>query len=85
MPPSDPRENPSLKRALPADTVANGTRAADGNPAEVLFGDGSWRLVTIVARWDDRHGRPVVQLSWHAAGTGWSESYLYEAEKVREG
>lgn len=84
MPPSDPRYRPALERALPSDTIDNGTWKGEGIPASVLFGDGEWHEVTIVARWSDRHGREVVQLSWHAAGTGWSESYLADAERIRE-
>lgn len=69
---------------MPADTIPNGTWERVGIPADALFGDGSWGEVTIVARWADRHGRPVVQLSWYAAGTGWSETYLADPERIRE-
>lgn len=72
MPPRDPRECPALERSLPSDAIPDGTYRAEGIPADVLFGDGEWRQVTIVARWDDRHG------------TGWSEAYLYDAGKFRE-
>lgn len=84
MPPRDPRECPALEVALPVDDVPNGTWAADGSPCEVLFGDGSWRLVTVVARWEGRHGRGVVQLEWHAAGTTWGGVYVADPERIRE-
>ena len=84
MPPRDPRYCPALEVAAPADTIPNGTWHREGIPADVLFGDVSWGEVTIVARWKDRHDRPVVQLSWYAAGTGWSEAYLEDPERIRE-
>ena len=84
MPPRDSRECPALEVALPADDVDNGTWKALGEPREALFGDGSWREVTVVAWWADRHGRPVVQLQWHSAGTTWSGVYLVMPERIRE-
>jgi hypothetical protein len=85
MPPRDPRECPALEVALPADDVDNGTWQALGEPREVLFGDGSWRQVTVIAWWADRHGRPVVQLQWSAQLTMWTGEYLADAERIREG
>jgi hypothetical protein len=84
VPPRDPRECPALEEALPSDGIADGTWRADGSPCEVLFGDGSWRLVTVAARWEDRHGRPVVQIDWHAAGTTWGGEYVADPERIRE-
>jgi hypothetical protein len=84
MPSRDPRECPALEEALPVDDVPDGTWRADGSPLEVLFGDGSWRLVTVVARWEDRHGRTVVQIEWHAAGTTWGGEYVAAAGQLRE-
>jgi hypothetical protein len=91
MPPSDPRERPALEEALPSAGIRDGTWRAVGEPAEVLFGDPhhpggphDWRLVTVVARWQDRRGRPVVQLEWSAALTMWGGTYVASPERIRE-
>jgi hypothetical protein len=84
VPPRDPRECPALEEALPVDDIPDGTWRADGSPCEVLFGGGSWRLVTVAARWEDRRGRPVVQLEWSAALTMWSGAYVVVPERIRE-
>ncbi len=84
MPPSDPRDRPALEEALPSGGIRDGTWHADGSPAEALFGDQSWRLVTIVARWEDFRGRPVIQLEWSAALTMWGGAFVVVPERIRE-
>jgi hypothetical protein len=84
MPPRDSRECPALSEALPSGDAGNGSWHADGSPWLLLFGDGSWRLVTILARWLDRHGREVVQAEWRAAGTTWTGAYVADPGKIRE-
>jgi hypothetical protein len=87
MPPYDPRLCPDLERALPGDAVRSGDdgyRPA-GAVCEVMFGDGGWRDVTLVSWRRDRLGRWVAQLEWHAQGGTWTESYLYDPQRVREG
>ena len=84
MPPSDSRRRPALERALPADTIPDGTFRLEGIPCDVMFGDGEWHHARVLARWADRRGREVVQLEWHAGGLTWGGEYLAEARKVRE-
>jgi hypothetical protein len=84
MPPRDPRLRPALERALPGDSgIFDGYRD-DNSPWRFLFGDGEWHPVSVRAWWTDRHGRTVVQVEWHAAGSTWEESYLFDEEKARE-
>jgi hypothetical protein len=84
MPPRDPRERPALTEALPVDDVGNGTWRELGEPREVQFGDGSWRHVTALAWWLNRHGQPVVQLLWSSGGTMGGQAYLADPELIRE-
>lgn len=88
MPPHDPRLCPDLVRALPGDDLppgsANGYRAV-GKTCEALFGDGNWDDVKLVSWRRDRRGRWVAVLEWHAQGGTWTESYLYDAERMRKG
>jgi hypothetical protein len=86
MPPRDPRLCPALERALPADSPGRDPGWRDGLdlPWRFLFGDHEWHPVAVRARWTDRHGRLVVQIEWHAAGSTWEETYLFDGEKARE-
>jgi hypothetical protein len=56
-----------------------------GEACMVMFGDGLWHPVTLVAWRRDRLRRWVAQLQWHAEGGTWTESYLHDPERLREG
>jgi hypothetical protein len=51
---------------------------------DTLFGDSTWRTVTVKARWLDRHGREVVQVEGSIGGEMYGESYLADPERLRE-
>lgn len=86
MPPRDPRKCPALERALPADDLPGSTHVP-GWPERrlVLFGDGEWHPVSVTAWRRDREGAVVIDVEWYADGSGWSESYRYDGERVRKG
>lgn len=85
MPPRDLRLCPALEVALPADSPGHDpSYRPDRTLWEFLFGDGGWHTVTAVAWWTDRHGRPVVQIEWHAASSTWEETYIVDEGRMRE-
>ena len=88
MPPPDRRLCPDLTRALPGDGLPpgsdNGYRAV-GEVCEAMFGDGNWDDVRLLSWRRDRLGRWVAQLEYHALGSTWTESYVYDAERLRRG
>jgi hypothetical protein len=77
-------ECPALKEALPADDAGNSTWRSLGEPREVLFGDGSWHPVTVIACWRNRNGDLVVQLQWSARLTMWTGEYIADPSSIRE-
>lgn len=86
MPPPGRRHSPALERARPGDSDTDPPDwREDGRLHEMLFGDGSWYPVTVLARWTDRHGREVVQVSWSAGGESrYGEMFIADAAKIRE-
>jgi hypothetical protein len=86
MPPRDPRLCPALEVARPVDPPGRDPGCRDGgnSPRLFLFGDGEWHRVSVRAWWHDRYGRQVVQVEFHADGSTYEETYLAEAEKMRE-
>lgn len=86
MPHRDPRRNPALELAIPADSPGDsGTHRSARDPWEMLFGDGQWRSVQVVAWWRDKYGRWVVQVEYHVQGEGThDEMYLADPERMRE-
>lgn len=88
MPPFDPRLCPDLERALPGDALPageDGHRDGGRRLCEVLFGDGHWRWVVLIAWRRDRLNRWVAQIEYTASGSTYTESYLYDRKKVRKG
>lgn len=88
MPPVDSRLRPDLTRALPGDDLPPGEddgHRSVGELCEVMFGDGGWRDVMLLAWRRDRLGRWVAQLEWHAQGATWTENYIYDPERIRPG
>jgi hypothetical protein len=87
MPPS-PRNSPALKVALSRDTKRAGDHGWQDGKRErrlLLFGDGAWHPVEVLAWWTDDHGRQVVQVEWHAELDTFGESFLADPERMREG
>ena len=56
-----------------------------GEACEVLFTDGLWRTVMLLCWRKDRLYRWVAQIEYHASGGTFTESYLYDPERLREG
>lgn len=84
MPPRDPRLCPALKRSMPGDSVPGGEIRFTRDPWLILFGDGQWHQVEVRAWRKDRHGRVVVDIEWRIQGEMWGESYVADAERMRE-
>lgn len=86
MAPRDPRLRPALEVSWPADAdpAAPARRGSGWDLRLVLFGDGEWHRVTVRAWRTDKAAREVIDVEWRAAGSTWSESYLFNAERVRE-
>lgn len=87
MPPS-PRNSPALEVALSTGTKRPGDHGwRDGNRERrlLLFGDGQWHPVRVLAWWVDDHGREVVQAEWFAELSTWHGSYVADPERMREG
>lgn len=84
MPHWNPRLNPALDRALPADIVPGSWRDGEHEIREALFGDGEWRTVATLAWMRDRRGRDVAQVEWHADGGTYTEMYVADPERMRE-
>jgi hypothetical protein len=88
MPPH-PRNRPALEVARPGDTTAGRDhgwhRDTSETGWEMIFGDRHWHPVDARAWWTDDRGRRVVQIYWHAELDTFGESYLFDAEKAREG
>jgi len=72
---------------MPDDDVPGGQYREDRRTWLVLFGDGSWRSVTVKAWRVDRHGREVVDLEfWDRSElTTRTSSFVVDREKLREG
>lgn len=82
--PHDPRREPALERALPADAVPGSTIPEDSD-GEVLLQDGTWAWCQVIGQRRDRHGRWCVGIRWYASPSiggreGW---YLYQADALR--
>lgn len=86
MPHWNPRLNPSLEVARPAD-IMPGTFERPGEdepPWDALFGDGQWRHVRVLAWFALRRGGRAVQVEYFADGSGWIEEYAFDPERMRE-
>lgn len=70
---------------MPADADPRSDHEDADDPRLVLFGDGRWHPVMLLARQRDRQGRERVLLEWSAGGDRWEAWYLADREKVREG
>lgn len=83
----DPRNRPALDRAMPGDDVPGGEYREERRTWTVLFGDGEWHPVTVMAWRADRHGRGVVDVEYWdwAELTTRTGSYLADPERMREG
>ena len=77
---------PALERLLPEDQVRGGwyEKAERGDGREVLFRDGAWRWVGIVARCRDRRGRLCVLASCRVDTVAWEEWYVADDSKMRD-
>lgn len=84
MPPPQKEERPVMARAHPADAIPGGPyHEPRARYALARFGDGTWRLVTILSWRRDRSGRWVCSLQWNALNDTWTEQYIYDPGALR--
>ena len=81
---SDPRREPMLERAMPADPLP-GSTIPERTEAQVKLQDGSWAWCEVIGQRKDRQGRWCVGIRWYASPSvggreGW---YLLDPSRIR--
>jgi hypothetical protein len=84
MPPRDPRLCPVLERALPADFAPSAEIRHASERWLILFGDNHWHPVLVRAWRQDRFGRDIADVEWHAAADTWAEAYVVDLDRMRD-
>jgi len=87
MPLSDRRLRPDLAWSPPGDSPPgcgdDDEYRAGREVWRCRFRDGQDHEVTAIAWWRDTSGRQVVHLEWHAEHSTWTDTYLFDPEKMR--
>ncbi len=81
---SDPRREPMLERAMPADAVP-GSTVPERTEAQAQLRDGSWVWCEVMGQRKDRQGRWCVGIRWYAPPSvggreGW---YVMDRSRIR--
>ena len=87
MPHRDPRFNPALKRALPADHAGGGWSMRVSDVWEVKFGNGKWRLARVRMWHRSRDGRDLVSMEWSTPPPDpatYGDWFYADPERMRE-
>src|SRR5512135_1265164 len=81
---SDPRREPMLERAMPADAVP-GSTIPERTEAQVELRYGSWVWCEVIGQRKDRQGRWCIGIRWYASPSvggreGW---YVLDGSRIR--